>query len=227
MSDQQADFIQFFVASTQGIPANECCDGAELETCIGDLGVTSFNSCPNPWLETASPLHWHWIRLDLTRSHSQPSARPVFPMLRSNYQFYMAPQFIPYRCQSIHPPPHCNKPILHEERDKKKAYLTTGSRRTFLCSLLNVTSDTLAEIRLQAKCREAALCDFSMGSIVLFHHLAFTHECCSSAEMPETSGPLTALLNTHCLSEVTLSQRVSKLPFRESKACPNTSPCPS
>lgn len=121
LSDQQADFIQFFVASTQGITANECCDEAELETCIGDVGVTSFNSCPNPWLETASPLYWCWIRLDLTRSHSQPSARPVFPMLRSNYQFYMAPQFIPYRCQSIHPPPHCNKPILHEERDKKKS----------------------------------------------------------------------------------------------------------
>lgn len=103
-----------------GITANECCDEVGLETCIGDLGVTSFNSCPNPWLETASPLYWRWIRLDLTRSHSQPSARPVFPMLRSNYQFYMAPQFIPYRCQSIHPPPHCNKPILHEERDKKK-----------------------------------------------------------------------------------------------------------
>lgn len=32
--------------------------------------VTSLNSCPNPELETVSSLHWHWIRLDLTRSFS-------------------------------------------------------------------------------------------------------------------------------------------------------------
>lgn len=42
-------------------------------------GVTSFNSCPNPKLETVSPLHWHWIRLDFTRSFSHLQLGQSFP----------------------------------------------------------------------------------------------------------------------------------------------------
>lgn len=42
-------------------------------------GVTSFNSCPNPELETVSPHHWHWIRPDLTRSFSQLQRGQSFP----------------------------------------------------------------------------------------------------------------------------------------------------
>lgn len=42
-------------------------------------GLTSFNSCSNPELETVSPLHSHWIRLDLTRSLSHLRQGQSFP----------------------------------------------------------------------------------------------------------------------------------------------------
>lgn len=68
-------------------------------------GVTSFNSCPNPQLETVSPLRWHWIRLDLTRSFSRLPQKAG----RSHAAFQLAilhgpAEFTPQSCQNLHPP---------------------------------------------------------------------------------------------------------------------------
>lgn len=133
LSDQQADLIQRELSMlsphrrAQPIRGES---GRSLGHVYGVSAVTSFNSCPNPDLETVSLLHRHWIRPDLTRSPSHLQQSQPFPMLLSNQRFYMASvNSLPVAAKNVHP--HCNKPILHEMLDNN-AYLATGSRRTFL-----------------------------------------------------------------------------------------------
>lgn len=80
--------------------------------------------------------------------------------------------------------------------------------------MLAVLECYFAVIHLQTNGNEAALCDFCMESIVLScHPLLLPQMLQLSAEMLGTSGPLTALLNSYCLSEAPLSNRVNKFPY--------------
>lgn len=63
----------------RGGPTNHSHGGGGAWDMYTRSGVTSFNSCPNPELETVSPLHWHRIRPDLTRSPSHLQQGPSFP----------------------------------------------------------------------------------------------------------------------------------------------------
>lgn len=128
-------------------------------------GVTSFNSCPNPERETISLLHWHQIRLDLTRSFSHLQQGRAFPCCLPTSNF-TSPKRINHPWLPKCLPPHYIKPILHDMSDNR-TYLCTRSSWIFVLAVLNVTWTTVAVIRLLTNRTQAALCDFCKESIVL------------------------------------------------------------
>lgn len=130
--DNRVDFIQREL-SVLGRWRGGLGVGGQLEGAWGGAtdmyvrsGVTSFNSCPNPELETISLLQWHRIRLDLTRSYSHLQQGRLFPMLPSNQAISHSQENYSPVVAKMFTPPYCIQPILHDMSDKR-AYLRTRS----------------------------------------------------------------------------------------------------
>lgn len=85
-------------------------------------GVTSFNSCPNPELETTSLLQWHRIRLVLTRSYSHLQRGSSFPCYFPTSQFLIA------------------KRITHLWQPKCSALPTASNQFLMKCQITEPTS---------------------------------------------------------------------------------------
>lgn len=112
--------------------------GGQLEKAWGGAsdmyvrsGVTSFNSCPNPELETISLLQWHRIRLDLTRSYSHLQQGGSFPCCLPTSQFLIA------------------KTITHPWQ-RKRSPLPTASNRFFM--ICQITEPTTAPVPAEFLC---------------------------------------------------------------------------
>ncbi len=198
------------VASTQGGPSQSEPQWGRSMGHVYGSGLTSFNSCPNPELETVSPLHWRWIRLDLTRlfSHLQQGRL-------SHAAFQLAilhglRDLIPRNCQNVYP--HCIKPILHEMWDNS-SYLATGSSWTFLCwqswMLLQISSLQIAYKLATEKQR----CVMSEKRALSCPNILSSLENATALSRNAENFRPPCLLNSHRLSETLLCNRLNKLPF--------------
>lgn len=137
--DNRVDFIQrgfsvlgsWRVGVEGGQPIGESIGRSFRHVCEVWSGVTSFNSCPNPELETISLLLWHRIRLDLTRSCSHLQQRDSFPCCFPTSQFLKA------------------KRITHSWQPKCSV-LSTASNRFFM--ICQITEPTLARVPAEFLC---------------------------------------------------------------------------
>lgn len=155
-------------------------------------GVTCFNSCPNPDLETVSP------SLGTGLDRISQGHFTTFSMASLSHAAFQLPilhgpsEFIPSPCQNVCP--HCNKLIVHEVWDNS-AYLVTGSRRAFLCwqswMLLQIPSRHAAYKLTIEKQRSGISVRRVLSRLAILLFLPLMQQ--PSAEMLGTSGLLTAL----------------------------------